>query len=123
MEPPVDVEARAASWTLDGTFVAVAGAEIVGSLHLEPSRTGSARSGWRSGASGVGAAWAGAPRGGDRVGARRGLHKPGLGVFAHNGAATLRSDRSLDSIPGGTPREQYAASGELWVSLRWGSLL
>ncbi|MDX6518101.1 MAG: hypothetical protein QOF50_947, partial [Gaiellaceae bacterium] len=26
-EPPVDVEARAASWTLDGTLVAVAGGE------------------------------------------------------------------------------------------------
>jgi hypothetical protein len=39
-EPPVDVEARAASWTLDGTFVAVASGEIVGSLHLEPSQHG-----------------------------------------------------------------------------------
>lgn len=28
-EPPVDVEARAASWTLDGTFVAVLGTKIV----------------------------------------------------------------------------------------------
>ncbi len=39
-EPPVEVEARAASWTLDGTFVAVASGEIVGSLHLEPSQHG-----------------------------------------------------------------------------------
>ena len=39
-EPPVDVEARAASWTLDGTFVAVADGEVVGSLHLERSRHG-----------------------------------------------------------------------------------
>ena len=35
-EPPVDIEARAASWTLDGTLVAVARAEIIGSLHVEP---------------------------------------------------------------------------------------
>ena len=33
-EPPVDVEARAASWVLDGTIVAVAAAEIIGSLHV-----------------------------------------------------------------------------------------
>ena len=39
-EPPVDVEARAASWTLDETLVAVAGSEFIGSLHLEVSRHG-----------------------------------------------------------------------------------
>jgi len=39
-EPPVDVESRAARWTLDGTFVAVASGEIVGSLHVDPSRHG-----------------------------------------------------------------------------------
>jgi hypothetical protein len=39
-EPPVDIEARAASWTLDGTLVAIAGAEIVGSVHVELSRFG-----------------------------------------------------------------------------------
>jgi len=33
-EPPVDVEARAASWTLDGVLVAVAGTEVVGSAHV-----------------------------------------------------------------------------------------
>ena len=32
-EPPIDIEARAASWTLEGTFVAVAAGELVfGSL-------------------------------------------------------------------------------------------
>jgi hypothetical protein len=36
-EPPVDVESRAARWTLDGTFVAVASGEIVGSLHVDPN--------------------------------------------------------------------------------------
>jgi hypothetical protein len=39
-EPPVDVEARAASWSVDGTLVAVAGAELIGSLVVEPSRHG-----------------------------------------------------------------------------------
>lgn len=33
-EPPVDVDARAASWTLDGALVAVAGDDIVGWLHV-----------------------------------------------------------------------------------------
>jgi GNAT superfamily N-acetyltransferase len=39
-EPPVDVEERAAAWTLDGSLVAVAAGEIVGSLHVEPSPHG-----------------------------------------------------------------------------------
>ena len=33
-EPPVDVDARAASWTLDGALVAVVGDDIVGWLHV-----------------------------------------------------------------------------------------
>jgi len=39
-EPPVDIEARAASWTIDGTLVAVADGEIVGlAAHpAEPAR-------------------------------------------------------------------------------------
>ncbi len=41
-EPPVDVEARAASWTLASA----------------PAATATARSGWRSRASGADAAWA-----------------------------------------------------------------
>ena len=39
-EPPVDVAARAASWMLDGTLVAVADGEIVGSVHIQSSRHG-----------------------------------------------------------------------------------
>ena len=39
-EPPVDVEARAASWTIDGTIVAVARPELIGLLNVEPSRHG-----------------------------------------------------------------------------------
>ena len=39
-EPPVDVEARAASWTLDGTFVALVGTELLGSVHVEVSQHG-----------------------------------------------------------------------------------
>jgi hypothetical protein len=39
-EPPIDVEERARIWRLDGTLVAVAGEEVVGSLHIESSRFG-----------------------------------------------------------------------------------
>src|SRR3954451_16366436 len=39
-EPPVDVEARAASWQLDGSLIAVDGDEIVGSLHVDASAHG-----------------------------------------------------------------------------------
>ena len=39
-EPPVDVERRAASWTLDGTIVAVAGGEVIGSIHVDASGHG-----------------------------------------------------------------------------------
>jgi hypothetical protein len=37
-EPPVDVAQRADTWTLDGTLVAVAAGEIIGSLHVDGSR-------------------------------------------------------------------------------------
>ena len=78
-EPPVDVESRAASWTLDGTFVAVASGEIVGSLHVDPSRYGFGEVGmavtpeWRGRAVGsalmvAGIEWA----------RQRGLHKLSL---------------------------------------------
>src|SRR2546425_5793809 len=84
-EPPVDIEARAASWTLDGTLVAVAGAEIVGSLHIELSRHGFGEIGmavareWRG--RGVGSALLAAAVEG--AGERR-LDKLSLRGFAHN---------------------------------------
>src|SRR5438270_130035 len=39
-EPPIDVEKWATSWRLDGTFVAIAVDEVVGSLHVEQSSFG-----------------------------------------------------------------------------------
>src|SRR5262249_49183521 len=39
-EPPVDIEARAAGWRLDGTIVAVADGHIIGSVHVDASRHG-----------------------------------------------------------------------------------
>ena len=123
-EPPVDVEARAASWTLDGTFVAIAGAEIIGSLHVERSRHGFGEFGmavtreWRG--RGVGSAllataidWA----------RQQGLHKLSLGVFAHN-AAAIALYRKFGFVEEGLRIKQYRrTSGELWDSVDMGLLL
>jgi ribosomal protein S18 acetylase RimI-like enzyme len=123
-EPPVDVEARAASWTLDGTLVAVAGAELVGSVHVDESRHGFGEIGmavareWRG--RGVGSAlltaaieWA----------RERGLHKLSLSVFAHN-AAAIALYRKFGFVEEGRRVKQYRrASGELWDAIDMGLLL
>ena len=123
-EPPVDVEARAASWTIGGTLVAVAGTEIVGFLHVEPSRHGFGEIGmaiardWRG--RGVGSAllaeaieWA----------RERGLHKLSLSVFPHN-AAAIALYRKFGFVEEGRRVKHYRrASGELWDALEMGLLL
>jgi ribosomal protein S18 acetylase RimI-like enzyme len=123
-EPPVDVEARAASWTLDGFLVAVAGAELVGSVHVDESRHGFGEIGmavareWRG--RGVGSAlltaaieWA----------RERGLHKLSLSVFAHN-AAAIALYRKFGFVEEGRRVKQYRrASGELWDAIDMGLLL
>jgi ribosomal protein S18 acetylase RimI-like enzyme len=123
-EPPVDIEARAASWTLDGTLVAVAAAEIVGSLHLEPSRHGFGEIGmavareWRG--RGVGSALLAASIERAR---EQGLHKLSLGVFAHN-AAAIALYRKFGFVEEGRRIKQYRrASGELWDAIDMGLLL
>ena len=123
-EPPVDVEARAASWTIDGTIVAVAGPELIGLLNVEPSRHGFGEIGmavareWRG--RGVGSAllaaaieWAHG----------QGLHKLSLGVFAHNTAA-IELYRKFGFVEEGRRIKQYRrASGELWDAIEMGLLL
>ena len=123
-EPPVDVEARAASWTLDGTFVAVAGGDVVGSLHLERSRFGFAELGmavareWRG--RGVGSALVAAAIGWARA---EGLHKLSLSVFPHNAAARALY-RKFGFVDEGRRVRQYRrASGELWDAIDMGLLL
>lgn len=123
-EPPVDIDARAASWTLDGTLVAVAGDEIVGSLHLEASRHGFGELGmavareWRG--RGVGSALMAAAIESAR---ERGLHKLSLGVFAHN-AAAIALYRKFGFVEEGRHVKQYRReSGELWDSIDMGLLL
>jgi RimJ/RimL family protein N-acetyltransferase len=123
-EPPVDVEARAASWTIEGTLVAVAEAEIIGSLVLEPSRHGFGEIGmavareWRG--RGVGSALLAAAIEWARD---RGLHKLSLGVFAHNTAA-IELYRKFGFVEEGRRIKQYRrASGELWDAIEMGLLL
>ena len=39
-EPPVDREARAALWKIEGTLLAEADGDVIGSIHVQPSRHG-----------------------------------------------------------------------------------
>jgi RimJ/RimL family protein N-acetyltransferase len=123
-EPPVDVEERAASWSLDGTFVAAVGDELVGSLHVRRSVHGFGEIGmavaraWRG--QGVGTAlleeaiaWARA----------EGLHKLSLGVFAHNEAAIGLYKKVGFAEEGRRVKHYRRANGELWDSLEMGLLL
>lgn len=123
-EPPVDVEAAAARWTLDGTFVAIASADAVGLLRVEPSRHGFGDVGmavareWRG--LGVGSALLAAAVEWAR---ERGLHKLSLGVFAHN-AAAIGLYHKFGFVEEGRRVEHYRrASGELWDSIEMGLLL
>ena len=123
-EPPVDVEARATAWQLDGTFVAVAGTEVVGSIHLDASRHGFAEIGmaiageWRG--RGVGSALMAA----GIVWAReRGLHKLSLSVFPHNDAG-IALYRKFGFVEEGRRVKQIRRqSGELWDTVEMGLLL
>jgi RimJ/RimL family protein N-acetyltransferase len=123
-EPPVDVEARAASWTLDGTIVAVADGEVIGSIHIGTSGHGFGEIGmaiareWRG--RGVGSALMAAAIDWARA---QGLHKLSLGVFAHN-AAGLALYRKYGFVEEGRRVKHYRRqSGELWDSIEMGLLL
>ncbi len=123
-EPPIDIEGRAASWKLDGFFVAVAGDRVIGSINVEAGRHGFGEIGmavsrvWRG--RGVGSAlmetaiaWA----------RERGIHKLVLSVFAHNSAA-IALYRKYGFVEEGRRIKQYRrASGELWDSIEMGLLL
>jgi len=123
-EPPVDLEARAASWTIDGTFVAVADGEVVGSIHVDRSRFGYGEIGmavareWRGRSVGTALleaaiAW----------GRAVGLHKLSLGVFPHNEAG-IALYRKLGFVEEGRRVKQIRRrSGELWDVVEMGLLL
>jgi ribosomal protein S18 acetylase RimI-like enzyme len=123
-EPPVDIEARAASWTMDGTFVAVAGSEILGSLHVERSSHGYGELGmaiareWRG--RGVGSALMEAAIEWSR---ECGLHKLSLSVWPHN-AAAIALYRKYGFVEEGRHVKQFRRqSGEIWDTVDMGLLL
>jgi RimJ/RimL family protein N-acetyltransferase len=123
-EPPIDVDEWAARWQLDGTFLALAEGELVGSLSIRESRFGfgelamAVAREWRG--RGVGSAllaaaieWA---RG-------RGLHKLTLSVFTHN-AAAIALYRKFGFVEEGLRVKHFRrASGELWDAYEMGLLL
>jgi putative acetyltransferase len=123
-EPPIDVDARAASWKLDGTFVAAAADEIIGSIHVDVSWFGVGEIGmavardWRG--RGVGSAllsaaieWA----------PGRGLHKLSLSVWPHN-AAAIGLYRRFGFVEEGRRANHFRRkNGELWDTIEMGLLL
>jgi RimJ/RimL family protein N-acetyltransferase len=128
-EPPVDIDERtgvfaAGTTGAAGTFVAVAGDQIIGLIRIKPSRHGFGDLAmlvdrdWRG--CGVGSAlvraaidWA---RG-------QGLHKLCLEVFVHNEAGIALYRKSGFAEEGRRPGQYRRASGELWDSIVMGMLL
>jgi RimJ/RimL family protein N-acetyltransferase len=123
-EPPVDVERRAARFNLEGAFVAVAGDEIVGLLHVETTGFGFGELGMlvardRRGR-GVGSALVTAAIDWAR---ERGLHKLSLSVFTHNEPA-IALYRKFGFVEEGRRVKHFRrANGELWDSFEMGLLL
>ena len=120
-EPPVDVEARAAGWILDGTLVAIVDGQIVGSLHLDVSPHGFGEIGMavardRRG-QGVGSALLAAAVDEAR---RRDLHKLTLAVFPHNDAAIALYRKFGFVEEGHRVKQLRRANGELWDTLELG---
>ena len=123
-EPPVDVDAWAERWRLEGTLLAVAEGELVGSLSIDVSRFGFGELGmavardWRGRGVGsalveAGIAWA----------RERGLHKLTLSVFPHH-AAAIALYRKFGFVEEGRRVKHYRrACGELWDALEMGLLL
>jgi len=123
-EPPVDVERRAASWSLDRTFVAVAKDEQIGGIWVIESWFGYGEiamfvaAAWRG--RGVGTALLAAAI---ECGRAAGMHKLTLSVFPHNEAA-IALYRKFGFVEEGWHRKHIRrASGELWDLVDMGLLL
>ena len=123
-EPPVDVDRAAERWSIADTLVACAEGEVVGALHVEPSRFGFGELGMmvardRRGR-GVGTALVSAAI--DRA-RELGLHKLSLSVFPHNEAALALYGRFGFQEEGRRRSHMRRASGELWDVIEMGLLL
>ncbi|HEY2326640.1 MAG TPA: GNAT family N-acetyltransferase [Gaiellaceae bacterium] len=123
-EPPVDVDARAASWNLDNSLVAEAEGKIVGSIHAALSRHGYAEIGmavareWRG--KGVGSALLSAA---EEFARQNGAHKLSLDVFAHNERAIALYTKHGFVVEGRRVKHYRRKNGELFDSLEMGKLL
>jgi RimJ/RimL family protein N-acetyltransferase len=125
-EPPVDVDARTTQFaaSIDGTVVAVAAGDVVGSLHVEATRFGVGELGmavareWRG--RGVGSALLGATI---EMARDEGLHKLSLDVFPHNVQAIALYLRFGFVEEGRRVKHYRRASGELWDSIAMGLIL
>ena len=123
-EPPVDIPGRAATWILDGTFVATVDEEIVGSLHVGRTRHGfgdvgvTVKRAWRG--KGVGTALFAAAIPWAR---EQGLHKLSLSVFAHNAAGIALYEKFGFVEEGRRVKHYRRQSGELWDAVDMGLLL
>ncbi len=123
-EPPVDVDARAARWRLDGTLVAAVDDDPVGLLFVDVTPFGFGEIGmlvareWRG--RGVGSALIAAAIDWAR---EHDLHKLSLSVFAHNAAAIALYDKFGFVEEGRRVRHFRRANGELWDALEMGLLL
>jgi ribosomal protein S18 acetylase RimI-like enzyme len=122
-EPPVDVDARTGQFaaSIEGTIVAVAAGDFVGSLHVDATRFGVGELGmavarpWRG--RGVGSALLAAAIEKSR---NEGLHKLSLEVFPHNDAA-IALYRKFGFVEEGRRLKHYRrANGELWDSIVMG---
>jgi RimJ/RimL family protein N-acetyltransferase len=123
-EPPIDVDERAAHWDLDGTLVAEADGQVIGSIHVSATRHGFGELGmamlkeWRG--RGVGSAMMEAAIAWAR---ERDLHKLTLEVWPHNTAA-IALYKKFGFVDEGLKIKQYRRqSGELWDSVVMGLLL
>jgi ribosomal protein S18 acetylase RimI-like enzyme len=122
-EPPVDVDVRTRqiAASIDGTILAVAGAEVVGSLHVVTTSFGVGELGMA-----VARPWRGRRIGSALLAAAiekarsEGLHKLSLEVFPHNDAA-IGLYRKFGFVEEGRRLKHYRrASGEVWDSIVMG---
>lgn len=123
-EPPIDVEALAAGWKIDGTLVAMAEDGIVGEINIHPNWMGFGEIGmmvaadWRG--RGVGTALVAAAIEWARA---RGMHKLALSVFPHNHVA-ITLYRNFGFVQEGLLRRHVRrANGQLWDLIEMGLLL